>query len=142
MTKKLVDYETLSMYTTKIKSYFAEKEHSHKLEDIEGLNSPLTQIECSKDIISQINQLSAMIINLNNTVDNLQQNIEKLTPSIGEIYTTTSSECPSIKFGGKWEQIQTIHLNHNFSIEGMNYYDLVSDISSSYSTIYIWKRIS
>ena len=33
-----------------------------------------------------------------------------LTPSIGEIYLTASNECPSVKFGGVWEQIKDMFL--------------------------------
>lgn len=45
-----------------------------------------------------------------NTINNLSYTVNLLTPSVGEIYMTTSSENPNVKFGGTWEQIKDVFL--------------------------------
>ncbi len=63
----------------------------------------LPDIETSEDVIRKINQLSLAINDLNNAINTL-------IPSIGEIYIATSNENPNIKFGGVWEQIKDAFL--------------------------------
>ena len=97
-------------------SSLSEKEHIHDISDIDGLQrrldelTPPSDIETSEDVILKINQLSFAVNDLTNTINDLHNAIDLLTPSIGEIYITTSNENPSIKFGGTWEQIKDLFL--------------------------------
>ena len=106
---KYVGINALSVLIANIKAKFAERQHIHEISDIDGLQRKFDElaippdIETSEDVIRKINQLSLAINDLNNTIDTL-------IPSIGEIYITTSNENPNIKFGGVWEQIKDTFL--------------------------------
>lgn len=106
---KYAGINTISALIITIKEKFAEKYHIHEISDINGLQRKFDElaippdIETSEDVIRKINQLSLAINDLSNTID-------ILTPSVGEIYITTSNENPSIKFGGTWEQIKDTFL--------------------------------
>lgn len=92
-----------------IKSRFSEKQHIHEISDVNGFQRKFDElaippdIETSDDVIRKINQLSLTIEDMNNIINGL-------IPSIGEIYITTSDENPSIKFGGTLEQIKDTFL--------------------------------
>ena len=101
----------------------SSSEHMHEISDINGLQrrldelTPPPDIETSDDVIIKINQLSLamndMTITINdmtNTINNLSYTVNLLTPDVGEIYMTTSSENPNVKFGGTWEQIKDVFL--------------------------------
>lgn len=106
---KYAGINTISALITTIKEKFAERYHVHEIYDINGLQRKFDEltippdIETSEDVIRKINQLSLAINDLNNTIG-------ILTPSVGEIYITTSNENPSVKFGGTWEQIKDTFL--------------------------------
>lgn len=111
--KKYISLNNLSIFYSTfrnwINSTFCEKQHIHEISDVNGLQrkidelTPPPDIETSEDVIRKINQLSLAIDNLNDTINTL-------TPSIGEIYITLSYENPSVKFGGTWEQIKDVFL--------------------------------
>ena len=113
---KIVTFNSLALFLSNLEKIFSNVGHIHKISDVEGLQRRLDEItlppniETSEDIALWVNQLSLTVSDLNSTVNNLSNTIDMLTPSIGEIYITTSSEHPSVKFGGVWEQIKDMFL--------------------------------
>lgn len=113
---KIVTLNTLSLFFSKLENKFSNIKHVHKISDVEDLQRRLDEItlppniETSEDIALWVNQLSLTVSDLASNVNNLSNTIDILTPSIGEIYITTSSEHPSVKFGGVWEQIKDMFL--------------------------------
>ena len=105
-------------------------EHTHQIAEIEGLQrkldeiTPPPDIESTEDVILSINQLrlnlndiANTLVSMNETINTQNSTIQTLTsaisaliPAVGEIYITTSSENPSLKFGGTWEQIKDTFL--------------------------------
>lgn len=134
MSNKYLSLEGLSIFYSRIKDWitqtFAERLHIHDISDINGLQkrldelTPPPEIETSDDVIIRVNQLTLAVNNLNSTIDilnssinqmnneidGLNNTIDMLTPSVGELYITTSNENPSLKFGGVWEQIKDVFL--------------------------------
>lgn len=106
---KYVGIDAISTLITIIKEKFAERYHIHEISDVNGLQRKFDElaippdIETSEDVIRKINQLSLAI-------DDLNDAINTLIPSIGELYITLSDENPSVKFGGTWEQIKDTFL--------------------------------
>lgn len=106
---KYVGIDAISTLITIIKEKFAERYHIHEISDVNGLQRKFDElaippdIETSEDVIRKINQLSLAIDDLNDTINTL-------IPSIGELYITLSDENPSVKFGGTWEQIKDTFL--------------------------------
>ena len=106
---KIVTFNALALFLSNLEKIFSNVEHVHKISDVEDLQRRLDSItlppdiETSEDIALWVNQLSLAVSDLTNTVNNL-------IPSVGEIYITTSSEHPSVKFGGTWEQIKDTFL--------------------------------
>lgn len=113
MNKNYISFDGLSVFYSKIKEWinstFSEKVHTHTISEVEDLQrrldalTLLPDIETSEDVSLYLSQLSLTVSDLTNTVNNL-------IPSVGEIYITTSSEHPSVKFGGTWEQIKDTFL--------------------------------
>ena len=106
---KIVTFNALALFLSNLEKMFYNVEHIHKISDVEDLQRRLDEItlppdiETSEYIVLWVNQLSLAVNDLTNTVNNL-------IPSIGEIYITTSSEHPSVKFGGAWAQIKDMFL--------------------------------
>lgn len=108
---KFVGIDAISSVIENIKLKFAEKKHIHEISEVDGLQErldaivppPDMDIENPEDIIIRVNQLTQMVNSLNSTID-------ALIPAVGEIYISTSSENPSVRFGGTWRQIKDTFL--------------------------------
>ena len=113
MNRNYISLNGLSTFHSKFIEWatlkFSERNHIHEISEVHDLQrrldelTPPTDIETSDDVIIRVNQLSLAINDLTNTIG-------LLTPSIGEVYITTSNENPSVKFGGIWEQIKDVFL--------------------------------
>lgn len=108
---KFVGIDAISSVIENIKLKFAAKKHIHEILEVDGLQErldaivhpPDMDIENPEDIIVRVNQLTQMVNSLNSTIDTL-------IPAVGEIYISTSSENPSVRFGGTWRQIKDTFL--------------------------------
>lgn len=140
---KYVGIDAISTLITIIKEKFAERYHIHEISDVNGLQRKFDElaippdIETSEDVIRKINQLSLAIDDLNDTINTL-------IPSIGELYITLSDENPSVKFGGTWEQIKDTFLLASGDIysAGSTGGGQPHNNMPPYLAVFIWKRMA